>query len=159
MILDNVLAGLKTSEASIDTFNSWSKNTYTSVAGWRLFDDSSEKFGVSITLARKIKAVNLAGGGYVSAQFVDGFESVAAATQWAKANRVTISKPFVPVEPEQEDAHTYWETPECPECGERVEEPCFKKGEAWRYTCSNGHDVLYLQDCDDDGIDPYAPLE
>lgn len=100
MTLDNALAGagLKTLEASIDTFNSWSKNTYTSVAGWRLFDGSSEKFGVSIVLARKIKAVNLAGGGYVSAQFVDGFESVAAATQWAKANRVTISKPFVPVE-------------------------------------------------------------
>lgn len=55
------------------------------------------------------------------------------------------------------EAHRYWDTPECPECGEKAEEPFLEKGETFRYRCSNGHSVLYIRDVEEDQIDPYAP--
>lgn len=88
---------IKSHDADIDTFNNWSKNVYESVAGWRLFDRSSERFGADISLFRKIKKANAAGGGYVSAQLIKGFSSVEEARAWAKENKVTISMPTVEI--------------------------------------------------------------
>lgn len=72
-------------DVSVDTFNSWSRQgTDGTKNGWTIFDDTMVRN--QFVLMRKVKAPNEAGGGFVSAQMVSGFETRDQATQWAEDN-------------------------------------------------------------------------
>lgn len=94
------------SDSSIETFNNWSKSFYESASGWRLFDRSTEKFGPDVSLARRLKETNEAGGSYASAQLVNGFSSVEGARDWAKANKVTAASPKVAMKSGAENTYS-----------------------------------------------------
>lgn len=56
-----------------------------------------------------------------------------------------LKKYIMPINSEDsQDPYIYWETPECPDCGERQDEPFSEVGVPWHSRCSNGHNYYYL---------------